>query len=99
MAEFHEVECPDQIGRVAGFGRSASTQIKKVPPTFVGEESLRKDFSSQLLLLLLKCCSLLLLLLKLWVLNRVGNTGSECRRRFVLRLLLSLSSDSNTSIL
>ena len=37
MTEFHEVECPDPIGRVAGSGRIASGQIFKFPPLMWGE--------------------------------------------------------------
>ena len=39
MAEFHEVWCPEDIGRVAGFGISRSGLVLSLPPTYVGEES------------------------------------------------------------
>jgi len=28
MAEFHEVGCPDDIGRETGYGKNANSQIK-----------------------------------------------------------------------
>ena len=37
MSEFHEVECPEQIGRVAGSGRIAFVLFWKFPPLLWGK--------------------------------------------------------------
>ena len=40
MADFHEVERPDGIGRVAGFGKSTGVVEKKSPQLFGGSFTL-----------------------------------------------------------
>ena len=44
MAEFHEVEFPNHIGRVMGSGKFGSGPIINFPPPLVGEGSLRIFF-------------------------------------------------------
>ena len=65
MTEFHEVECPDQIGRVAGFGRSASTQINKKSAHFCGGRILAERFliatNIQMLFFIVECCCILII--------------------------------------
>ena len=44
MSEFHEVKCPEQIGRVSGYGRFPSILIIEFPPPWVGEVSVTMLF-------------------------------------------------------
>lgn len=36
MADVHELECPEHIGREAGSGKSASMDRNKIPPLLCG---------------------------------------------------------------
>ena len=68
MSEFHEVECPDQIGRDAGCGRSAGGELSiKFPPVMwgksraVGVGILREGIFFPDKIIVVECCCIFII--------------------------------------